>query len=724
MIAALSCGGGSVGPLGSDAGDRPAPDDRSAGSDPQDLPGFDDAGLPDLAVEGARTPDADAAGDEPDAPGPCAPPAAIGCPCETNLDCRDGYCVWTDEGSRCTAACDPKDVSCLMSASDWCERPGWALQKVFSPLFGARWLCLPLHPKLCRPCRSDADCASWTSAVCLDYGAAGRFCATRCNDIVGCPDGYDCVETRGEVERVCRRADAECACSSQSIAEAAKTVCVVHNDAGACIGERRCTPAGLTACDAKTPAPETCDGLDNDCDGRTDEDFPDLDGDGVPDCGAGDADGDGVLDPADNCPGAFNPGQEDLDQDGLGDGCDPDLDGDGTPNETDCAPADPTIHRAAPEVCDGLDNDCDGLVDPEGALGCTYFFVDSDHDGFGVDPGRCLCAPDGSSSAVNNADCDDSNPAVHPGQADPCDQLDNDCDGETDEDGGAGGPEVCNGMDDNCDGLVDPEGSGGCETYYADADGDGFGNGAQSKCLCGPSKPYQATKAGDCNDGNGAIHPGAAEVCNGLDDNCDGATDPPGTCPVTPTRKVCLDAGHGGSDPGAVGYVVEKDVNLDIVLRFRDLLAKDTANGSGGGSWQVFLTRDSDVYVSLEARVAYANNNQVDRFLSTHNNSCGYCGGHGTETYWYTAGSAQSQDLATKIQNQIYVHLGTTNRGVKQANFYVLKYTNMPADLVECAFVDHEGDAAKLADPAMRQEAARGQMHGLQQHFGFAEFDP
>lgn len=545
--------------------------------------------------------DADAPLDE------CAPPAAIGCPCEKNSDCLYGFCVITDDGRRCTATCQPKDISCLLSASEWCTIPGWALQKVVSPLFGTLWFCLPLHPKLCRPCLEDADCASWTEAVCLDYGPQGRYCATRCNDIVTCPEGFECVAVEGasHLDRACRLVEGECKCSTLSIMEGASTVCYSGE---ACIGERRCLEDGLSPCSAP---------------------------------------------------------------------------------------------KAEPEVCDAVDNDCDGAVDEEGAIGCAFYFPDNDGDGFGVEPGKCLCMPFGPYKATNNADCDDSDGDVSPGAV-----------------------ERCNGTDDNCNGQTDEEGAQGCKTYYKDADNDGYGISSDHKCLCGPSGQYKATQGGDCNDSNGAVRPGAPEVCNGIDDNCDGLVDPEGTCEPTPTRKICLDPGHGGSDPGAVGYVVEKDINLDIVLRFRDLLNQDTKNQAGGGSWQVFLTRDRDVYVSLEARVAYANNNQVDRFMSTHNNACGYCGGNGTETYWYTQGSAQSQNLATKVQAQVVAHLGTKDRGVKQADFYVLKYTNMPAILLEAAFVDHQGDAAKLANPAMRQEIARGQLHGLQQHYGYAEFDP
>lgn len=540
---------------------------------------------------------------------PCTPPARLGCPCAENEDCLYGFCIRTDDGFKCSAGCSPEDTSCIASAHEWCNIQGWALQKVDSPLYGTFWLCLPLHPLLCRPCKTDQDCASTAQAICLDYGPAGRFCATRCNDIVPCPEGYECVKVHSSqaLDRACKLIEGECQCSYLSIKEKAETVCYTGPSVS-CLGKRRCTEQGLTKCDA----PE-----------------------------------------------------------------------------------------AGKEVCNGKDDNCDGLTDEEWAEGCTFYFMDADGDGFGVGPGKCLCVPSDQFFAQNNADCDDTNPDVRPG-----------------------GIEVCDGLDNDCDGQRDPEGAFGCILYYYDGDGDGFGDPSRSKCLCKPEGKYTTVQSGDCDDSNASVHPGAAEKCNNLDDNCDGLVDPPGTCQTLPTKKICLDPGHGGSDPGAVGYVVEKDVNLDIVLRLRDLLSADTNNQAGGGSWQLYLTRDKDVYVSLEARVQYANSNNVDRFMSTHNNACNYCGGNGTETYLYTQGSQQSEDLASRVQKQVVAHIGTKDRGVKKADFYVLKYTNMPAILLEAAFVDHQGDAALLANPAKRQEIARAQMHGLQQHFGLAEFDP
>ena len=95
------------------------------------------------------------------------------------------------------------------------------------------------------------------------------------------------------------------------------------------------------------------------------------------------------------------------------------------------------------------------------------------------------------------------------------------------------------------------------------------------------------------------------------------AAQDPGGAPI----RICLDPGHGGSDPGAVGFgLLEKDMNLDIALRLRDLLEADTADTFGGGEWEVLMTRSTDVDVSLAQRVQLANAWPADRFVSIHCN--------------------------------------------------------------------------------------------------------
>ncbi|NLN76063.1 MAG: hypothetical protein GX139_07105 [Armatimonadetes bacterium] len=179
--------------------------------------------------------------------------------------------------------------------------------------------------------------------------------------------------------------------------------------------------------------------------------------------------------------------------------------------------------------------------------------------------------------------------------------------------------------------------------------------------------------------------------------------------------KLCIDPGHGGSDPGAVGYgITEAATNLDISVRARNLFQQDGAT--------VVMTRTSDTYVSLQGRCDIANNNGCNRFLCSHCNAFNGAA-YGTETFSYP-GSTTGADYRNKVNAEMVSHMGTYNRGNKTANFYVLVNTNMPAILCEVGFIDHSGDNAKLANANYRQEAARAYLHGTQSHYGIAPHDP
>ena len=188
------------------------------------------------------------------------------------------------------------------------------------------------------------------------------------------------------------------------------------------------------------------------------------------------------------------------------------------------------------------------------------------------------------------------------------------------------------------------------------------------------------------------------------------------------TGSVCIDAGHGGDDPGAVGNGLnEKDLNLTAILAFRDWMNLDTADTSGGGSWDVYATRDTDVYVTLSARCDYANSNGVDLFLSIHTNAGG---GNGTETYAYASGGS-ADTLAHEVQEEVLEHLGTNDRGVKYASFTVLTDTAMPADLNEMAFIDvWAGNAELLEDPDNLDAVGLAHLHAVQGYFGLSAYTP
>ena len=183
-----------------------------------------------------------------------------------------------------------------------------------------------------------------------------------------------------------------------------------------------------------------------------------------------------------------------------------DEDGDGFELSVDCDDDNPNIFPSAAEVCDGIDNDCDGLIDADdadledGLLG----YVDADLDGYGA-PGIIeVCDLDTPGIATNSDDCNDSEPDIRPGKKEVCDGIDNDCDGD---------------IDAADDGLVDGE------TLYVDADGDGFGRSAGSMIGCPPLEGYVMNDE-DCNDDNPDFHPGTVDFCgDGIDEDCSGEAD-------------------------------------------------------------------------------------------------------------------------------------------------------------------------------------------------------
>jgi len=171
-------------------------------------------------------------------------------------------------------------------------------------------------------------------------------------------------------------------------------------------------------------------------------------------------------------------------------------------------------------------------------------------------------------------------------------------------------------------------------------------------------------------------------------------------------RKVVVDPGHGGADPGAHSDrgTLEKDINLDVALVLKQLLLD-------AGAIPI-LTRETDTGVPLYDRPALANEQKADLYVSIHSNSFTDATKFGTETYYYVT-NAESKRLAELIHQEVVTGLGTADRGVRMANFVVLRESTMPSVLVELAFLSHPGDEVLLRDPLKRRNAAQAILKGL-----------
>jgi N-acetylmuramoyl-L-alanine amidase len=193
---------------------------------------------------------------------------------------------------------------------------------------------------------------------------------------------------------------------------------------------------------------------------------------------------------------------------------------------------------------------------------------------------------------------------------------------------------------------------------------------------------------------------------------------------VAAQPRIVIDPGHGGTDPGGVGNgLQEKNVVLDVAKRFKALVDRDTADTRGGGRWVSLLTRSTDVFVSLSARTSFSNNQDADRFMSIHSNAFSDPAAHGTETFTFFD-TGTGANLRNVVQSEMIAAWGLTNRGVKVANFAVLRDTAAPAELHELAFITNSTDVTHLASATERQKAAVAHLRALQRHFGITPFLP
>lgn len=173
-------------------------------------------------------------------------------------------------------------------------------------------------------------------------------------------------------------------------------------------------------------------------------------------------------------------------------------------------------------------------------------------------------------------------------------------------------------------------------------------------------------------------------------------------------KKVFLDAGHGGKDPGALGNgLQEKDIVLQVTMKIGDILRSH--------GLEVIYSRTTDTFLELHERANMANNAKADVFVSVHCNSAINTSARGVETYSYP-GSSEGEKLAKAIQDSIInAKIFSHNRGTKTANFAVLRQSKMPAALVELGFISNKLDAEiqKTKQDKMALAVAKGILNYL-----------
>ena len=187
-------------------------------------------------------------------------------------------------------------------------------------------------------------------------------------------------------------------------------------------------------------------------------------------------------------------------------------------------------------------------------------------------------------------------------------------------------------------------------------------------------------------------------------------------------KRIVLDPGHGGSDTGAIGPtgVTEKSIALRIAKRLKTLLEAEGA--------EVILTRTEDTEVSpkkakatdveeLQARCDIANQNSADIFLSIHLDAFSGPEAHGTTGYYYEMGLADSTRLADCVKRGVLRRLGTLDRGTKPCAFYVCRHTDMPAMLLETAFVSNPREEQMMNSEEGVENAAQGIAAGIAEYF-------
>jgi hypothetical protein len=464
--------------------------------------------------------------------------------CSDNEDCQSGWCVASPMGYVCSRICFERND---------CEE-GWSCLVVSNTPPDVTSICLPPTNRLCNLCTVDRDCPG---GHCYQLDGES-VCGLDCGDDVQCPENYTCSDVDGR--QTCLPDTSSCSCNDDN--SGAVRFCERRNDFGACVGREVCDPTiGWSGCTASEPLAETCNGLDDDCNGFNDDIFglgelcereADVSGERIS-CA-------GIIVCSDDSPQPICTATDPMEEtcNFLDDDCDGETDegfdengeicvvGTGLCQKIgvfECSPEGDvvqcSVEPASPsnELCDGLDNDCDEQVDetfPELNNICTV------GDGACQAAGVWKCSDDFESRVCSATAREASNEF--------CDSIDNDCDDNIDEDfpnilepcaqgvgacrrqgfifcsedtlgtactAEAGIPrvEICNGLDDDCDGNIDEGYAGVNQPCFA---GEG---------VCRTPGITVCTGDGVGITCNAVAGEPSEEICNGLDDNCDGEID-------------------------------------------------------------------------------------------------------------------------------------------------------------------------------------------------------
>ena len=459
-------------------------------------------------------------------------------------------------------------------------------------------------------------------------------------------------------------------------------------------------------------AAEVCDGVDDDCDGDIDEGL-------ATNTWYADADGDSYGDAGDSTASCAMPSGY------VGDA-------------SDCDDSDSSVNPAATETCDGVDEDCDGVVDD--GVSYTTWYEDADGDSYG-DPGSSItdcAAPEGHVS--NDDDCDDSDSSISPDATETCDGVDEDCDGTVDDgvayatwyddaDGDGYGDEgdsgeytcspdadqvandddcddsdsgvnpaageTCDGVDEDCDGVVDD--GIASSTYYADDDSDGFGDASDSTTSCSTPSGH-VSNDDDCDDSDSSINPDASEVCDEVDNDCDGDEDEDDVC-----VEVC-DNGLDDDDDGDTDCDDSDCISSGTVtVRPSHDVMLDSGSGStnhDGAGLMVGSTSDYQVsWLRFDATSSLPSGASADDIEICLGGSPGVSGASEMDLGVYELYSCDAWDESTVVWDDAACSAS-----------YVTEFTWSSSDTSGCHAIGTSWDLSDLADEglALAERSASG----------------